>query len=180
MRRALLLFSLVLSLAGCPEAAPPPEPPTDDDDDASPPGGGVEDSLYSGEWTVPDRSMLDDPPLTPHPDGGYIVHWTAEASLALDPEARTPLSAAAECIALVIACYEPGLRTRLGCLENVEQCGSETPWTGDEPFCCAAGCAERYRSLREAGYNQPDGVVEALLGQESCAPGLDAWREAAR
>ena len=178
MRRACLLLLLPLLLSACPDT------PSEDDDDAGetpPPGAGVEDSLYSGDWAVPDRSAFDVLELPPGPGGaGYSLVRTPDTSLIMDPERRTPLSAAAECVALIVACYEPGVRTRRGCFDNVAVCPDDTPWDGDEPYCCPASCAAIYVQHRNAGLNQPDAVVATVLRDGSCAPGLDDWRRSTR
>ncbi len=176
MRRTLGIQSLflvpLLLLAGCPDE---PAPPPDDDDDT--PTSGVEASLYSGDWSIPDRSAFTTIELPPGPDGtGYTVVQTPQGTLVMDPSRRTPLSAAAECGALVVACYEPGVRTRRGCFDNVAVCPDDTPWDGDEPYCCPASCAALYVQHREAGLNEPDAVVATLLGEEPCSPGLADWR----
>ena len=117
---------------------------------------------------------LKDIDLPPGPDGtGYTLMATNDGFLVADPEDRTPISAAAECTALILACVEPNVRNLRGCFEAAPVCSSDTPWTGDDTMCCHKSCADRYVELREDGLDEAAAAITAIHGPEACSPGVD-------
>jgi len=158
-------------LSGCPET-PPNEPPT--------PAAEVEEPVFSGTFEVPSRADFANPSLPVGPEGyGYtMVALPGTIQLWHDNTARTPFTAAGECLALVAQCLEPEVRNVRGCFENAPVCSTDAPWEPpDESFCCPSGCANRYVELRAAGLTVPKATSGALLNEGSCMPGLDAWRK---
>ena len=160
----------MLLLAGCPDEVAPPDP--------DPPAGPYsDDSMYSGSFEEPSENDLTTPSLPPAPGGGFLLMQTSEGRLTYDPELRTPVTAAAGCAALLVACYEPGVRGFLGCLENVRDCDDDTPWDDEGPeYCCeSSACPARYRELRDSGLDAARAAVDAILAQPSCMPGVDDY-----
>ena len=104
---------------------------------------------FSGEFPTPDRGGLDDTPLPPGPSGqGFMLLELPDGAFFFDPAARSPVSAAAECATVVLSCFDPTLRNWAGCFASVPECEGDTPWVGDHPMCCPAGCGARYQELR--------------------------------
>ncbi len=170
-----MFFLTVLACTGDPGPDPVEGDADTDTDSDSDTDVGEDIPRYSGTWEVPSQEDLKDLPLAPAEDGdGYTLIEGPEASLVSRIDQHTPVSAAADCAALIIACYSPGERNFPGCFENVVQCSTETPWEG-EGFCCAPGCAGRYAELRADGLEPPDAAARAILDQGSCMPGYDAW-----
>jgi hypothetical protein len=179
--RSSLLRALVLSLSvaaapGCPQVTDSQPTP---DDTGEPTPWEEDDGAFSGSFEEPNRDHLWNTALPPGPDGtGFLMIESSEGSLVFHPDRRQPISAAAGCAALVLACYEPGVRGFLGCLENVRTCPDDTPWDDDTPlFCCAEACADRHRELTAAGADPPDAAVNAILSSPSCMPGVEAYLE---
>ena len=140
--------------------------------------GRVEEGFYSGEWSMPEREALSELPLPEDEAGNYRLVEGPLASLLIDVDDRQPISAAAECGAVVLACYDPEQRDWLGCLENVPVCETDTPWEGNAPMCCAAECPDRYRALRSDGMSPVDAMVGAILDLPgSCMPGLESYMD---
>ena len=85
-------------------------------------------------WEVPEREMLLGLDIPRTQDGAYIIGPDQVA----DPADRTPLSAAAECGAAVLACYEPAEgRDIEACLGAVPTCDTDTPLAGRAaPLLC--------------------------------------------
>jgi hypothetical protein len=134
-----------------------------------------DEPLYSGTYTEPSRDVLETLPLPPAPDGsGFAVLATPTGTFAIDPAARTPVSAAAECAALVLSCFRANVRNWAGCFESVRVCPTDAPWEGNEPVCCPAGCAVRFQELRRAGLGGPAAATAAIWRAPSCVPGLGA------
>jgi hypothetical protein len=133
---------------------------------------------YSGDWEVPKREQLLDLDLPPNPNGpGYVIGGDHGGLLIADPANRTPLSAAGECAALVVACYAPDERSIGGCLQNVPVCDTDTPWEGDDVLCCAEACTDAFYAGVDEGESDVDAFIGAVFGPQSCSPGLLAWVE---
>lgn len=129
---------------------------------------------FSGNFTPPSSTPIDNLPLPPAPDGnGYSLLQAGDATLVLRPTPRSPLSVAQGCLGLLRACYEPGIRNMAGCFANVPPCNTETPWLEDST-CCPRACGARYQTLRSEGKSDIVASGEALLRSPSCVPGLDA------
>jgi hypothetical protein len=136
----------------------------------------VDPPLFSGSFTAPERSDLAALPLPQMPGRpGLVLVGVPHGFLYFDPAERTPVSAASECAVAVLSCYQPGVRDWAGCLANVPQCGDDTPWIGEHPMCCAAGCAGRYQALRLAGEVPPAAFVKAVFRAPSCMPGITGY-----
>lgn len=136
----------------------------------------VDPPLFSGSFTPPNRSDLATIPLPPMVGRPGIALITVPfGTLYFDPAERTPVSAAAECAAVVLSCYQPGERNWAGCLANVPQCADNTPWVGNSPMCCASACSARYQELRVAGEVGPAAFVKAIFRAPSCMPGLTGY-----
>jgi hypothetical protein len=129
--------------------------------------------IFSGRFTLPDRRALETAPLPPGPGGrGFVLLQEADGIFYFDPAARSPISAAAECAAAVLACYDPALRNRAGCFAGVPTCATDTPWVGDHPMCCARACGERYQERRREGMDGPHAFAAAVWAAPSCMPGF--------
>jgi len=133
--------------------------------------GVVEEPVYSGDWELPTRVMVEQVDL-PRTEDGYVLASGPFGEMFADPEDRSPSSAAGECAALLMACMAPE-RNVLGCLQNVPVCESEEPWTGTDAFCCHASCEDRYVELRLEGRIEADALATAVFGPEACSPGVD-------
>jgi len=136
----------------------------------------VEDAVYSGDWVAPSPADLEDLDLPLNEEGDYILYEDGGVGLYADPTERSPMSAAAGCAALIVACHEPELRNLRGCFEHVPTCSTDEPWQEDA-YCCDPGCADGYVTLREEGLEPARAATDTLLGENSCMPGLDAWLE---
>ena len=124
-------------------------------------------------FAAPERAVLTTLPLPPVPGRpGVALLILPDGTFYFDPLERTPVSAAAECAAVVLSCYSPGVRNWAGCLANVPQCADNTPWAGNNPMCCAPGCASRYQELRIAGESGPSAFAKAIFRAPSCMPGV--------
>lgn len=129
---------------------------------------------FSGEFPVPDRGGLEQTPLPPGPSGqGVMLLELPDGALFFDPAARSPVSAAAECATVVLACFHPTLRNWAGCFASVPECETDTPWVGDHAMCCPAGCGERYQELRASGRSDPEAFGAAIWEAPSCMPALE-------
>lgn len=128
----------------------------------------------TGTFGAPDRTALEQLPLPPFPNGrGVVMVRLRDGDFGFDPEARTPVSAAAECAAAMLDCYDEALRNVPGCFAAVPTCRSATPWKGQGPMCCAARCGERYQELLRAGRPVPLAFSGAIWDAPSCMPGLE-------
>lgn len=129
--------------------------------------------IFSGTFPLPDRRELEALPLPPGPDGrGFTLFALPDGVFHFDPAARSPVSAAAECAAAVLACYDPALRNWAGCFAAVPRCETRTPWVGDDPMCCATACGERYQEGRRRGLDGPRAFAAAIWNAPSCMPEL--------
>ena len=128
----------------------------------------IDESTYSGTWTVPTWDILDDLELPPGPDGtGYmLLPGRGEQALWADPSIRDEVTDAAACSAILLACVSPPERNVLGCLENAPTCPA-----GDD-FCCPASCSVAYNRARSNGLGESDAAVEAIFGEDSCIEGM--------
>jgi len=134
----------------------------------------VEDPVFTGTFIEFDRTALNNLPLPPSPDGqGFLVLETAEGALILDPEDRTPASAAAECAQLIMNCFHPESRNFAGCFENVPVCQSDTPWMDDGPSCCAVACSTSYQERLREGMDPPSAAAAAIWESPACMPGIE-------
>lgn len=139
------------------------------------PVGEPDEPLFSGTFPVPDRRLVETLPLPPAPDGiGRVVLVAPDGAFHVNPLLRSPVSAAAECATVLLACHHPRLRDWAGCFANVPVCPTDTPFLEDGPMCCPAGCAARFQALRAAGLDGPTAVTAALWDAPSCVPRLDA------
>ena len=189
MKLGLLLLFLAASCGGKDAPTKPGETPTDADTDTDTDTDTDSDTdadtdtdapeedalLYSGTWTLPTPANLIGLDLPVSPTGsGYTLIESPFVTLVADPALRDARTAAGGCLALVIACYEPGIRNLPGCFANVPRCATSTPWE-ESAYCCDATCGARYAALR-ATNEPPDAAANAILADGSCMPGYDTWR----
>lgn len=172
--RLLLLGIALMLVTGCEKKPTPQEP--------SPPVTIVEPPIFSGTFTPPSREDIRGGlaafPSAADGRGRIIMAVPGIGELIADPDAqRDPISAAAECSALIDSCYGPPARNLAGCFENVEQCPNDTPWIDTLPYCCPARCATRYQELLALGLRPVDASLDAIWKQPSCIPGLDPLLE---
>ena len=128
---------------------------------------------FAGSFTLPARNTLRTLELPTGAAGrGKLLLDLPEAQLIVDPDKRTPVTAAAECATAVLACSEKDRRNWAGCFASVPTCPTNTPWTSDGPMCCPAACASRYQDLRRAGHPGYRAMSAAIWAAPSCMPGL--------
>jgi hypothetical protein len=132
--------------------------------------------VASGAFVAPERealtAALEAAELEPGPDGrGFVLIRLPDGDLFVDPDDRSPASAAAECAEAMLHCIAPPERNIAGCFASVPVCRGK-PWKGDGPMCCPAGCGERYQALRRSGQADEDAFSAAIFVEPSCIPGL--------
>ncbi|MBI2892126.1 MAG: hypothetical protein HYY06_01140 [Deltaproteobacteria bacterium] len=185
---ALLLGTALLGGCDSDDGATSRDAQPPDDGGGSGDGGGVDDGgrdggsaglpeepVFSGTFEEPDRRWLRDLDLPPGPDGvGYSMFEMPIGTMILDPDDRGPITAAGECAALILACWDPDLRNYAGCLQNVRQCPDDRPWEGDRPFCCPTACEPRYQDLRRQGLDAAHALTAAIWDDPSCMPAMES------
>ncbi len=183
-----LVILAAVALAGCGSDDEPKDtdggpadggPVQDGGQDAGVPDGGSprdlgEDPVYSGSFEEPRREWLQGLGLPPGPGGtGYALFDLPIGTMIIDPDDRGPVSAAAECAAMVLACWEPDLRNYAGCLGHIRHCPDDRPWESDGPLCCSSECEPRYQELRRQGLEPAHALTAAIWDDPSCMPGLE-------
>jgi hypothetical protein len=129
---------------------------------------------FAGAFVLPDRRDLPGANLPPGPDGkGFLLGALPDGVAWMDPERRTPVTAAAECATAVLACFDPQERNFAGCFASVPACPTDAPWTSDGPACCAAACSTRYQELLRQGRDEPTAMAAAIWEAPSCMPGVE-------
>jgi len=130
----------------------------------------------TGPFPVPAREVLETTTdFPPAPDGqGFQLLPLPDGLLGFDPFTRTPVTAAAECAAAVLACFSPPERNWAGCFAAVPACPNERPFAGDEPPCCAVACFDTFQALLREGRDAPTAFAAAIYESPSCMPGVDA------
>jgi hypothetical protein len=130
----------------------------------------------TGSFPSPEREVLESTTDFPPAPGaqGFQLLPLPDGLLGFDPFTRTPITAAAECAAAVLACFSPGERNWAGCFVAVPACTSERPFEDDGPACCAAGCVDRFQALLREGRDAPTAFAAAIYESPSCMPGVDA------
>lgn len=134
-----------------------------------------------GDLELPERAALaaalEESGFPPGPAGrGFTVLQLPDGVLFIDPNDRSPVSAAGECADAMLACFAPPERNVAGCFATVPSCRGK-PWKGDAPPCCPAPCGERYQELRRSGLDEVDALVSAIWEEPSCMPGLEGHVE---
>jgi hypothetical protein len=130
--------------------------------------------VATGSFPAPDRGEIEALPLPPFQDGrGAVMIRLPDGDFGFDPEARTPVSAAAECATAILACYDETLRNVAGCFAAVPSCRGKKPWKTTGPMCCAAACGGRYQDLLREGQPAPVAFAAAIWEAPSCMPGLE-------
>ena len=171
-------MTLVLALAcnnGC--SSPPAELDTGILDTASLDHDDL--TLYSGDWSIPDpeETMAVLEALPPASDGaGYQLLNAPDGEFVLRPEQKGPLTGAAGCAALFMACWDPQHRSAAACFAKVPVCTTDEPWLEDA-YCCPTSCGARFAELRAQGLRVTRAVPETLFLQGSCVPGIDEMLE---
>jgi hypothetical protein len=141
--------------------------------------------VASGAFAAPERAALraalEAAGLDVGPEGrGFVLIPLPDGDLFLDPDDRSPASAAAECAEAMLDCIAPPERNIAGCFASVPACRGKKPWKGDGPMCCPAGCGERYQALRRSGQADDDAFSAAIFAEPSCIPGLEGHVEPVR
>ena len=136
----------------------------------------VEEPLFSGTFlapVLPTLTTVDLPKPLDYP--GAVLWGEADGLIVLSyPDERTAKTMAGGCIDLVLACYSEDVRNVSGCLANVAQCESDTPWLNEpDAFCCDPTCTNAYLGHRASGLRPPHALVEAVIGDDSCMPGMN-------
>lgn len=102
--------------------------------------------------------------------GRRVLVETAEGSLRIDPNLRTPERAYAACVAMILECTRATERSE-ACLMAAPRCATSRPW--EEPSaCCPAECAAQMARLRGAGAEEFDVFQRVLADDRSCFPGI--------
>ncbi len=129
----------------------------------------------TGTFVLPERRVLETTTdFPPAPSGrGFMLLPLPDGVLGFDPFTRTPVTAAAECAAAVLACYAPGERNWAGCFVAVPGCSSDA--AADAPMCCAPGCLDRFQALLREGRDGASAFAGAIYEAPSCMPGVDAF-----
>jgi len=131
---------------------------------------------FSGSFELPERealtTALEGSGFPPGPEGrGFAVLRLPDGVLFIDPERRSPASAAGECADAILACVAPPERNLPGCFAALATCKGK-PWKGDRPVCCPKDCGERYQALRREGREEGMAFAGAIFGEPSCIPGV--------
>ena len=137
----------LLALVGCDGASTPTPPVTT-------------------EPVVPDLSTIpaeyrEEPLVGTH--GG--------ADLSYDGALADPVTAYADCSALVLACLEGG-KDFDACVPATPSCATTEPWT--EAPCCPSACKDAYTTARGSGGDAFDAFMAVFVTDGSCFPGLEA------
>ncbi len=92
----------------------------------------------------------------------------------LVPREPDPLTALADCTAMVLRCVDRRLQGHSldACVVSTPACQTDLPWT--EPTCCPAACVEAYERHRIAGAAPIQAFRAAFHARPRCMPGLDA------
>ena len=204
MRAPLLILLLAAALAGCPDPAgsasdptPADEPDPDDDDDATGDDDATDDDdaspgddddaaalaeqypgeipVYEGTWDMPADPVELAPELPVTDEGQPVMPMPGGIDLVLDFDLRDPIRSGIECAEMIGTCFESGLRNYAGCFANAPKCATDEPWANGETYCCADACEGAYQALRESGMRASEAFVEAIYGEPSCMPGVDAF-----
>lgn len=137
--------------------------------------------VFAGSFALPERealpAALEAAGFPPGPEGrGFTVLALPDGVLFIDPEARSPVSAAGECADAMLACLAPPERNVAGCFAALATCRGK-PWKGDRPACCPDACGERYHALRREALGEGDSFAAAIWERPSCMPGLRGHEE---
>jgi hypothetical protein len=137
--------------------------------------------VFAGSFALPDREVLptalEAAGFPPGPGGrGFTVLALPDGVFFIDPDARSPVSAAGECADAMLACFAPPERNFAGCFAALATCKGK-PWKSDRPACCPAACGERYQELRREGLGEGDAFAAAIWERPSCMPGLQGHEE---
>ena len=111
-------------------------------------------------------------------DGSFFVLAIPNASLAIDPTRRDPVTALGACTGWIVACVDPASRSLDDCARSAPPCTSAQPW--EEPACCPSACFAAYQERRRAG-SEPLAAFSAVYFEgASCFPGVRTLLEGAR
>ena len=108
-------------------------------------------------------------------DGRLFVLAIPNASLAIDPTLRTPVTALGACADWVTGCVDPAARSLDDCARSATPCTTDRPW--EEPACCPPACFDAYQARRRAGTEPLAAFSDVYFRDASCFPGLRALLE---
>ncbi len=91
--------------------------------------------------------------------------------LSYDATLADPVTAYADCSALVLACMEGASPDFDACISATPTCASSEPWK--ESSCCPAACKEGYSTARGKGEVGFDAFMAVFVTDTSCFPGLE-------
>ena len=132
--------------------------------------------VFAGSFERPERealtTALEESGFPPGPEGrGFAVLRLPDGVFFIDPERRSPASAAGECADAILACVAPPERNLAGCFAALATCKGK-PWKGDHAMCCPKDCGERYQALRREGRDEGMAFAGAIFAEPSCIPGV--------
>lgn len=154
--RALLAFAALLALGPLPGCTDDDPPPADDDDDDAPTPGPPDDTWME---ELPPSFLGDQSDI----HGGL--------GIVFDPDLRDPVTAMADCGALISACLEETQGDFDACVLGVAVCRTDSPWTEEGP-CCPDACVAQFRAARDGGQTGFDAYVRTWALDGSCFPGV--------
>lgn len=91
--------------------------------------------------------------------------------LSYDATLADPVTAYADCSALVLACVDSGSSDFDACVPATTTCASAEPWK--EEACCPAACKDAYAAARGKGEVGFDAFMAVFVTDTSCFPGLE-------
>jgi hypothetical protein len=121
---------------------------------------------------APDLDALGVPRL---PDGTFFVVAIPNASLAIDPTLRTPVTALGACTGWITGCVETASGSLDDCARSAPSCATDEP--ADEAACCPASCFDAYQAARRGGLADLAAFSAVYFRDGSCVPGLRALVE---
>src|SRR5262249_17829160 len=122
-----------------------------------------------------DLSALGLPEL---PDGSLFLIGVPNATLAVDPALRTPVTALGACTRWITNCFDPVFRSLDDCARSAPRCATDQPQ--DEPACCPGMCFEAYRAARRVGTEPLAAFSDVYFRDASCFPGVRELLEGTR
>jgi hypothetical protein len=108
-------------------------------------------------------------------DGHLFVLAIPNASLAIDPTLRTPVTALGACTGWITSCVAPAARSLDDCARSAPPCTTDRPW--EESTCCPPACFDAYQTQRRAGAEPLAAFSTVYFRDASCFPGLRALLE---
>lgn len=91
--------------------------------------------------------------------------------LSYDATLADPVTAYADCSALVLACIENGAADFDACVPATTTCATTEPWR--EGACCPSACKDAFSAARGKGEVGFDAFMAVFVTDTSCFPGLE-------